>query len=174
MEAKLPEIIRLTESEQRLFDQIDFNKATTGFGAISRELMDSLIKRNAIPEIRLAYFTDPEFNLGRSRKSRLEIFKNRVGSVRKVKEHPHFIKYLKYFILGPDLSPQTMIEFCRIVNEAIDMEEELPRFVRKEVRNIERSKRTYLPEEFYKLALECLPYNGPTARNIREAARKVR
>jgi hypothetical protein len=176
MKATLPSKIKLTKTEQRLFDQIDFQNATTGFGKVSRELMESLKKRNAIPAIRLSYFYDPDFNPGGRGKSRFDGFNM---SNEKVIERPTFLKYLNYFILGPKLPTTTMQAFCQIVNDDIDWGEALLKFVRmeirKEVRKPEKSKDTdYLPEEFYKLAIECLPYGDLPAKSIRQAAMQVR
>ncbi len=177
MQATLPVQVELTEDEQRLFDQIDFGSGLgheyIESGEASRKLMESLVQRSAIPEVRQRYFFDPELNLHSPGKSRFDIFKKNIGE-NDIREHRHFLKYLKYFIKGPDLPEAIMREFCRIVNDVIDMEEELLKFVRKEMRNTAKSERTYLPEEFYKLALECLPYQDPLAGMVRKAAMSVR
>lgn len=180
MKATLPVRVQLTEDEQRLLDQIDFSKnpgseKVIASGKASRELMESLEKRNAIPEIRRKYFTDPALNPNGHGKSRYDEFSPYTGG--DICERPLFFKYLKYFIQGPDLPEPTMREFCRIVNEGElegDERDLLRRFVRKEMRSFDSSRKYYFREEFYRLALECIPDDPFMPESIRKAAMEVR
>src|SRR5262245_31118465 len=81
------------------------------------DLMYSLIDRQVIPKIRAAYFDDPEMNPGGYGKSRYEVFVNNGNTQDSTFRHPHFLKYLKYFINGPDLPQSTIEGFAKIIEE---------------------------------------------------------
>jgi hypothetical protein len=176
MNATPPIKIKLTKAEQKLYDQIDFGpdprrQAAIASGMASRALMESLLKRNAIPEARLSFFTDPY--PGGHGKSHLDVFKTNLMG-RHVFEDSGFVRrYLRYFINGPDLPAKVMERFCEIANGdylTIDLYDLLRRYARQETRNAPFSDRGYYPEEFYKLALECIPDDPFIAKSIREAA----
>ena len=182
MQVHIPTKIKLTESEQEFFDQIDFAFTASPLkarasGKASRALMQSLIKRRAIPSARRSYFTDP-YPGGRG-KSHLEVFQLKLIQLNQrgwhAFEHPDFIgRYLRYFICGPDLPVRTMQRFCQIVNdESPDLREALRAFVRQEIRKVSLSHRKDAAEEFYKLALECFPDDMVLVRSIRDAAVRV-
>jgi hypothetical protein len=178
MRVSIPIKIKLTESEQHLFDQIDFAFASGSVkarasGKAARTLMQSLIKRRAIPSARRSYFTDP-FPGGRG-KSHLAVFQSSLKGWN-VFETSGFIKrYLRYVICGPDLPVRTMQRFCQIVNEeSLDLRKALRAFVRQEIRMVSALDRKDTAEEFYKLALECIPDDLGMVRSIRNAAMRVR
>jgi hypothetical protein len=186
MEAIAPEPVALTDGEADLFSKVNFHvgdrrpvgdlrAATIASGEAAARLMESLLERDAIPHVRLRFFTDPEFNIG-TKRSRLEVFENHGLHDSAVFEHPHFAAYLKYFVEGPDLSRATMLEFCRIINEEIltsgMLFTRLQKFVRAEVRRL-RLDPSEAGDEFYKLALE-IGYNESYARSMRSAAKSVR
>lgn len=106
--------IELTNNEQQLYDVINFDCIskeyfdTTGIVPDEKQqnaavqLMKSLIKREAIPEIRWEYFTDPKHCLGRGNKSYKELFKQHGWSNEQMYEDNNFIhEFLYYFIHGP-------------------------------------------------------------------------
>jgi len=135
----------------------------------------SLLKRKAIPEIRIRYFNDPAFNTS-SKKSHKEIFEMNGTSGEKIYKHPHFLAFLRYFIFGPDL-PATIIDaFSKIVSrESYISGSDMPglrTFVRSETRKYELNPKT-ASEEFYKLALEC-GIEEYLARMIRNAVHTIR
>jgi hypothetical protein len=70
---------------------------------VSARLTQSLLDRNAIPKVRIKYFTQPEYNLPTSRKSRQQVFEHNGKSGSRIFEDPAFLKYLRYFIYGADL-----------------------------------------------------------------------
>ncbi len=74
-----------------------------------RLLAESLFERGAVPDVRIAYFTDPDFNPGGRGKSREEIFERNGASGDEILGHPHFLKYLGYFVCGPEL-PSAVID----------------------------------------------------------------
>ncbi len=172
-----PEPITLTVKEQKLRDQIDFDPQGPGFHetlrrscSAAKPLALSLMKRKAIPDIRLAYFTDPQYNVG-SKRSHKEIFENNGCSGDDILEHGAFLKYLNYFIHGPDLPRPTIEGFCELLDCDRDRHE-VRAYARAQVRARGLDPRE-ASEEFYKLALECDCDEG-YARSIRDAARATR
>lgn len=83
----------------------------------SRLLTTSLLKRNAVPEIRVKFFTDPAYNLSDTRKSKRQIFEQNGTSGTEIFSHPDFLKYLKYFIHGADL-PTTLKDQLSLMKES--------------------------------------------------------
>lgn len=175
-----PGPIELTEDEQALFQRL-----STDLDA-PVPLMRSLRDRDAIPAIRLRYFTDPELNVGRSY-SHKEQFERNGTRGEAILAHPHFVKYLRYFILGPDL-PRPAIEafHAKVMTEPYvssgDMNG-LWTLARQLTRQFVLDPQ-HACEEFHKLALECFGimkdgeydlagYEG-NARSIRDYVRKSR
>jgi hypothetical protein len=104
--------IELTEREVSILSQINFHSISHDELRSSIipmvELWNSLCSRGAIPEVRLQYFTDAERNPGGRGKSRMQIFEKNGTSGEKIVEHPHFLKYLEYFVFGPDLPRKSL------------------------------------------------------------------
>lgn len=161
--------IEFTAEEQTLLEQISFTdhdhqtlrKSCQAAGKLS----EILIKRHAIPEIRMEYFINPKYNIGKN-KSRKEIFEGNGTKGSDILYHGNFLKYLRYFIFGPDL-PSTLIdEFCTKIDE-----DDLPAIARKLVRKYGLNSRE-ASEEFYKLCLECnLEWESCS---VRDSVRSVR
>jgi hypothetical protein len=172
-----PQRIALTVEEERLHKQIDFDPQDPGFHETlvrscdaAKPLAESLLKRKAIPKIRLAYFTDPEYNVG-SKRSRRAIFEGNGCHGEEILGHGNFLKFLKYFIHGPDLPATTLKGFCELIDRDRDRQE-LRSYARAEIRSRGLDARD-ASEEFYKLALECDLDEG-YARSVRDAARSTR
>jgi hypothetical protein len=72
------------------------------------ELVRLLLARNAIPEQRLRYVADLEYNVGGHASSRYQIIE-RNGRTTSVVRNPAFLKHLHYFLEGPNL-PRPVIE----------------------------------------------------------------
>jgi hypothetical protein len=176
MQTSPPIRVELSEFEQALLEQIDFD-AEPGYliaqasGKASRQLMESLIRRDAIPAARRAWFTEP-FPGGRG-KSPMQVLQGKQSGNRHIFEDPRFVQhYLRYFINGPDLPESTVGRFCELAAEgSIDR---LRSFVRREARASGGGKRLKTADEFYKLALECFPDDPRTQRSIRAAAMRAR
>jgi hypothetical protein len=137
-------------------------------------LAKSLIGRNAVPEVRLAWFEDPDLNFGNSRRSRKEVFEGNGTSGDDILRHPHFLEYLWYFIHGPNLPSQTIAGFCRILEEDRGTSgmvlDQIRKFVRKEMRD---NKLPYTaPDEFAKLAIEVT--RRDLAETVRSAAKSAK
>jgi hypothetical protein len=172
--------IELTDEEEKLLGQIDFDPSpdndpyqeilqTSCLAAA--DLTESVLSRDAIPKIRLQYFTDPKLNIG-TKKSKKQIFEEHGNSGREIFEHPDFLKFLKYFIFGPQLPEAVIEEFRQLVTGSYTELKDLSKFSRYATRNYELDPHAAC-EEFYKLALECglVKY---MARMIRDDVRSVR
>lgn len=172
--------IDLTEKELGLLRQIAFDWASHDQLRASImpmvTLAESLLKRQAVPEIRLLYFTDPERNPGGRGKSRQEIFEGNGTAGPEIIAHPHFLPYLQYFIYGPRLPPATI----RAFKEAAALSgylsghdiQELTPGAKAAVREL-RMEPQAAADEFHKLALECgaMPASAAT---LRQSIRAVR
>lgn len=176
----VPEIItvELSSEEQELLTHIIFEMKNQDRDTLiqscsfASQLTMSLLQRNAISKIRIEYFTNPQYNIG-SKKSRKDIFISNSKTKEEMIKHPHFLKYLKYFIYGPDLTQDTINGFRSILIEDMGtsgmVQSQLCSFARSETKrhNIERKK---AKDEFYKLALEC-DCGDSLARNVYDAIR---
>jgi hypothetical protein len=152
--------IEMTAEEEALLKGILFDTSASDFHVVGLEngekvtaLMRSLLVRQAIPEERWRYFTDPELN-PRHRKSRRQIFIDNGCTGDAILTHPHFLKYLRYFVSGPQLPTGVIARFKELATGPFWELEPLLAFVRACVRE-RRVQRDDAAEEFYKLALEC-------------------
>ena len=176
------ETVKMNAQEQALFDGICWAPGQMKEGDDKSdhlekmaELAESLFKRNAVPKVRLAYFTDPKMNIGGHGRSRKQVFEKNGTSGRDILRHPHFMAYLRYFICGPDLPPDTIQGFCKIIEDDTgtsgEMLDQINAFVRKEVRDKGLNFK-HAAEEFFKLAHEV---GEPTlAESVRYAAKTAR
>jgi hypothetical protein len=175
----LPGSITLMADEQELYEQIEFdpNSLSPGFHErltrscdAAKPLALSLLRRDAIPAIRWAYFVEPKYNVG-SKRSRVEIFEGNGTRGKEILDHGHFLEHLEYFIHGPKLPLSVRDGFCELINRDCDRRE-LRTYARNRIR-AHGLDRLRAAEEFYKLALECdLPEWD--ARSVREAALSTR
>jgi hypothetical protein len=168
-----PDIV-LTEEELTLLPRVNFRTKSHDDLRSSLEpmslLANCILGRGAVPEVRIAYFTDPDFHPGGRGKSRKDVFQRNGTSGDEILCHPNFLKYLEYFIFGPDL-PAPVVEKFR--SEASfsghltggDINDLAP-YARSCVRSYGLAPH-YAAEEFYKLAAECgaMPTFAETIRN---------
>jgi hypothetical protein len=101
--------IQLTEEEQILFGLAlncnpnnDYEENQKSLDAL-QTLTELLLSRKAIPENRLKYFIDRDFQHGRTKFSRKEVFESNGTKGKNILRHPNFIKYLEYFINGANV-----------------------------------------------------------------------
>lgn len=171
--------IQLTERETGLLAQIKFS--STRHDDVRASIMpmvalsESLLKRGAIPDVRILYFTDPARNPGGRGKSRQEIFGMNGTSDAEILAHPHFMKYLEYFVYGPDLPPEVIAMFKDAASfsgylthgEVNDLAPEARANVRSAGLNPHDAA-----DEFHKLVLECGAVPS-SAESIRKLVRSV-
>ena len=170
MEQLKIEVIKLSAEEENLLKQISFtdlsHEVLKKSCSAAGDLAKLLIERDCIPRIRVEYFTNPEYNVG-LRASRKETFEKNGTKGEDIFYHGNFLRYLRYFIFGPDLPRTVIIDFCENIES-----DDLLAFVRSQVRK-HRLNPGKASEEFYKLALECgLPEWN--ARSIRDTVKNVR
>lgn len=106
--------IPLNEYEESLIKNIDFDITNKNNIKKSGENILKLIPliKSKIPKIRWDYFSEPEHCIGCRKKSRIQILEeNGNKSIEDIFTHPHFFRYLKYFIYGPDLPEDVIKEF---------------------------------------------------------------
>lgn len=171
--------IPLSAEEQALFAEIRFNwqshEELRSSLAPMQRLASSILSRNGVPKVRLAYFSDPEFNPTGRGKSRQDIFENNGTSGEEILKHPHFLKYLEYFICGPEL-PNIATETFKSKagsshltgSDIVD----LGPYTRSCVRQY-RLDPHHASEEFFKLAVECGAMPG-FADNLRKSVRAIK
>lgn len=158
--------IELTEEELGLLKKIDFGASSwephpPGYwDAVADavlQLTKLLVQRNAIPEVRTRYFTDPDFNIGGKGRSRAGIFEKNGCHGDDIFRHPHFLRYLHYFVYGPDLPHEVTSAFENRIAESgfITSSDLVPlgKFARQLVR-ANKLNSSNASEEFFKLALE--------------------
>lgn len=168
-----PQRLQLLPGEEALLDQIDFNQPV-GDSKAAGLLMQSLMARSGIPQERLQWWTDPEFNLG-SGKSREEAFGGDGVVDMDIWTHAAFLATLKYFVFGPDLPDEVIDEFCEYVDShriTGSTADELTKLAKDATRRY-RLWGFEACEEFWKLANDC-GVERMYGRRIRDAVRKVK
>jgi hypothetical protein len=121
-------------------------------------LLQSLRERGAIPTHRIEYFTNPEYKRGgRTKGSWQDLFERHNEGV-EVFEHPHFKQHLRYFLFGPDLPDEAILEFEREIpsnpewisgSDGIDLGKKAIKIAR--AHNIQKHKAA---DNFFKLCLD--------------------
>lgn len=174
--------IELTEPEKALAERIFSPQSRESYswapiGAAMLALMRSLRKRKAIPEARWKYFTDPECFVGGHGRSHLQVFEKNGTYGDDIVRHEHFVKYLRYFLYGPDL-PTDVIEAFRgkIVECGGDFTGSDALTVADFAGKLARSHRLAadnVGEEFFKLAIEC-GFDTAGARCVRDKVKTGR
>lgn len=178
MEYKPPRSVELTDEEASLNEQIpSLPDRGLPWGPIAdamESLFKSLIQRDAIPAVRLRVFDDPKQAEKRG-KSPKQVFESNGTCGDHICRHPNFIKYLRYFINGPDLPSAAIKEFCRILNDDQGTSgmilDQLRRYVRSCVREY-RLDRHSAGSQFYRLAVELGIDHDPHV--VRTAAMSTR
>jgi len=172
--------IELTERETALASQIPFDSSLAGYNAASwrpiadamEELMSSLEARNAIPEPRKRFFEDPAYCVRGRGFSRREIFKKNVTRGSDIYRDGNFVKYLRYFVFGPDLPVPVMEAFQEkaksMSGDSIALGDLGRQLTRSHGLNAGEAA-----EEFYKLALDC-GRGADDARVVRDRVKKMR
>ena len=173
--------IELTVEEKALLGRIDLAPTSperhdpehwNAVGEAALGLMKSLIARKAIPDVRSRYFTDPDFNVGGRGRSRAQIFEKNGTHGESIFRHPRFLKYLHYFLYGPDLPPPVIKKFRQKIADMGLVTSSLGAFSRQLTRA--HGLRSGDPaEEFFKLALDC-GLELCEARSIRDSVKAAR
>ena len=162
--------IELSDEEKTLLAQISFSdhrhEILKSSCQAAGELSEILLDRQAIPEIRMEYFLNAKYNIG-TKMSRKEVFERNGTKGKDILYHGHFLKYLQYFIFGPELPSSLIDEFYTKIDD-----DDLPDVARNLVRKYDLNARE-ASEEFYKLCIEC-NLSEYESRSIRDSVRRVR
>jgi len=160
MKYSAPKTIQLSQEESEWYKSIPGTAKNIDkwqpVADCMEQLIKSLVKRRAIPEIRLRVFDDPELAESGG-KSPKEVFESNGTSGDAIYRHPHFIQYLHYFIKGPALPGEVIAGFCKILNDNMGTSGMLLTHIRKYIRSSVRKfalDRTSAASEFYRLSVE--------------------
>jgi hypothetical protein len=175
--------IELTDRERELLAQIKFDWVHHDELRASIvpmvALSESLIKRRAVPDVRLLYFSDPDRNPGGRGRSRQEIFEKNGTSGSEVLAHPNFLPYLEYFVYGPKLPSSVISQFKEAASFSGhltrgDLTDLIP--AAKAVVRSAHLNPHEAADEFHKLVLECgaVPSSAETIRNSIRSIQLVR
>jgi hypothetical protein len=176
--------IQFTAEEKAVLAKIDFNPASEkhdpaywkAVGEASLQLMRLLTAREGIPEVRTKYFTDPDFNIGGRGRSRADRFEKNGTRGEAIFRHVHFLRYLHYFLYGPELPDNVIAAFRGRVADIgfVTSSDIIPlgEFARKLTRE-NRLDAGQAAEEFFKLALEC-DLALHESRSIRDSVKQAR
>ena len=142
-----PEPVTLNTKEQALLRRITFDytkfherEIVASSCSAAAALARSLLERRAIPQLRLRYFKDPRLNVGGRNKSRKQVFERNGTKGDAIFRHSRFLKYLKYFIFGPDLPSEMVARFRQILVDDVGTSgtvlDDLSRYARTETRRV--------------------------------------
>jgi len=159
--------ISLSEAEEALFSKIDLrlshrnhDEAHAAYNANSEPilaLLALLSERSGVPAHRLRYWNDIEYNPGRVKASRKGMFERNNCLGEDIYTHPHFIKHLRYLLLGADLADPVILDFEKQVGnpEWVSLSDAIPlgKHARKLVRQYGLEPH-HASEEFFKLCLD--------------------
>jgi len=169
--------IDLSNSDNMLIETLNIHTLSPQYpewtedrGEAAFQLISSLLERNGIPDTRKAYFGDPEYNTGRGNGSHYQTFINNGHTDETMMKHPHFLKFVRYFIFGARLPLQLKNNFLQKVEECGTFtsgdDETLLSSARRFFKQSNLNKTEYR-EEIYKLLLDC-GLSLSTARHIRK------
>lgn len=164
MKARRHTDIKLTEGQQKILDQINFdidqiveNRSAQQNGELVCSLTKELVNENLIPRIRIEYFVNPQYNSGSRNKSRKEVFEKNGSSGDDMLKHLHFLQFFEYFVFGPNLPGSVISSFKEAVENCGPITSGdvliLKKFV-KECARVTGLGRESIGE-FYRLAIEC-------------------
>ena len=173
-------LIELTDKEAEDLSGIELDQSALDHEQYQRQaplvlaLLESLAERNAIPKVRLMYWSDPEYQIGRVKASHKGLFERNGRKGDEIYTHPNFLKYLRYFLFGVQLPQAAIAEFEEVVGN--------PEWVSSsDVTDITKGTRAIVrkfglqgdEEEFYRLALD-VGLSQSFAKHVRDAAKQVK
>lgn len=172
-----PEEIALADAMS--FDALSFRGNHQAFMAnaeMALRLTKNLLAREAIPEQRVRYFTDPDYYPSGRGKSRKEGFERNGTSGDDILCHGNFLNYLRYFIHGADLPLSILQSFRRAVDDCGPITSGDIAPLGATARQLARTHRLEpkaAADEFYKLCLD-LGMSASSASSIRASVQQLR
>lgn len=178
--------IELTADQRRLVEQLDLrtvhashDEARAAYLSNRQPilaLVRSLSARDAVPQERIRYWNDPDYNPGRIKASRKGLFERNSCTGDDIYTHPHFLKHLRYFLFGADLSDAVILAFEEGVGNPAWVSSSDAPAIGKLARDLTRRHgldRSSAESEFFKLALD-MGLGLTSALRIRQAVQQVR
>lgn len=173
-----PKSVELTIEEQKLFSRIPVDPSHDEWPEVADAmelLIRSLLKRDAVPVIRLRLFDDAEF-AETGKRSPCELLASHGMAGSEIYRSPHFIEYLRYFIEGPKLPKAVVNGLVAIMNEDRGTSgmvmTQYRQFARAAIRD-NRLPRRDAATEFFRLGVE-IGMSLSAARTLRDAAMSTR
>ncbi|TGP88919.1 MULTISPECIES: hypothetical protein [unclassified Mesorhizobium] len=173
--------IELTADEESLAEKLEFDPGKVRDhedwkrnSELAAQLAHSILKRKAVPDHRLRYFTDPDYHPGGRNKSRRDNWVANGNSYEDILRHNNFLPYLRYFIHGPNIPKRIIDEFRQAVLDCGQVSSgDMPELTKMARRLWRESGRIYDANTFYQMALEC-GLNNFRAPSIHSAIRQAR
>lgn len=170
--------IDLSEEENKLFDSVQNCNVRNSYEEnqisleASLQLTELLLERKAIPLNRLKFFIDRKYQHGRSKLSRKEVFESNGTKGKAILKHPHFIKYLDYFVNGANVSQ----DIYDVAEASIESNQSQDDSILKIIEYIklkgyiskDRTKRNKFADELFKLVVD-LGFDTDSCFYIRKA-----
>jgi hypothetical protein len=173
-----PRPIKLTDEESELYSRIPDSPTHDGWHEVAdamESLVESLLKRNAVPEVRLRLFADPDY-AETGMKSRQQVFQSNGTTGNEIFRHPHFIPYLRHFVYGPDLPKPAIDGLCQILKDDRGTSgmvmDQYRKFARDSIRKYGLNP-SDAATEFFRLGVE-IGMEIQAARTLRDAAKSTR
>lgn len=173
-----PQPTELTDKESELYLRIPDSPTHDGWRDVAdamESLVDSLLERKAVPDVRLKLFADPDY-AETGKKSRQQVFESNGTAGNEIFRHPHFIPYLRHFIYGPELPKPAIDGLCKILNEDSGTSGMVMDQYRKHARECVRKyglNPSDAATEFFRLGVE-ISMEIHDARTLRDAAKSTR
>jgi len=172
--------IALNEDEAALLSDIELDQSKLDHerykqqGPLVLRLLKSLVNRSAIPEVRRLYWSDPEYQIGRLKTSHKGLFERNGRQGDEIYTHPHFLKYLRYFLFGAQLPEAAISEFEEVIGNPEWVSSGDITDITKGTRNIVRKYGLQAEDdEFYRLALD-VGLSQWYAKSVRDAVKQVK
>jgi hypothetical protein len=178
--------VGLTESETAIRAKInltyDHRNHADGHAAYKANaepilaLLKLLGERSAIPKERLNYWNEPRYNPGTIKASRKGLFERNGCRGSEIYTHPHFVRYLRHFLFGPELPDAVIAAFEEKVGnpEWVTSSDIVP--IGKCARDLTRKhclNKSDAHEEFFKLCLD-MGLGRSTAESVMRSVKQVR
>ncbi|MDZ4667529.1 MAG: hypothetical protein SGJ00_06565 [bacterium] len=155
-----------------LSEEFEVRKAKLNAG---RLLVTSLLKREAIPQCRIDFIKKPIHNLSNSPKSKEQIFEDNGTKGEMIFKDGNFLKYLKYFLYGPDL-PMSLISQLKGVCKGHYYSDEFVENAKPIIRTFFKQSNISqkgIATEIYKLCLE-LGIGQVYSKQLRDSVMKFK
>jgi hypothetical protein len=178
--------VELTESEAAILAKIDLTddhrNHADGHAAYKANaepilaLLRQLGERSAIPRERMNYWNEPGYNPGAIKASRKGLFERNGCRGVEIYTHPHFVRYLRYFLFGAELPDVVIAAFEEKVGnpEWLTSSDIVP--IGKCARDLTRKHgldKSDAPEEFFKLCLD-MGLGQSTAKSVMHSVKQIR